>query len=79
MEEKFWVFVDLGGEQPDYYIAPAWWVENDMNKHHKAYLKRHGGHRAVNDASQHHAIQAKRLTQWRGRWDVLGILSDSEG
>jgi hypothetical protein len=76
LEEKFWIFVDLEPEHPDYYIAPAWWVENDIYEHHQAYLKQHGGHRAVNDRSQHHAIRANRLTAWKDRWDVLGILPE---
>ena len=73
LEEKFWVFVDLGPEHPEYYIAPAWWIENDIYDHHRAYLKKHGGHRAVNDESKHHSIGADRLTPWKERWDVLGI------
>ncbi len=73
-EEKFWIFVDLGPEHPDFYIAPAWWVENDIHEHHAAYLKKHGGKRAVNNASQHHAIHVGRLVDYRDRWDLLGIL-----
>lgn len=73
-EEKFWIFVDLGPEHPDFYIAPAWWVENDIHQHHAAYLARHGGKRAQGGTSQHHAIMLKRLTEWKDRWDVLGIL-----
>ncbi|MET0522964.1 MAG: hypothetical protein ABW156_13515, partial [Jiangellaceae bacterium] len=59
-------------------IAPAWWVQNDIYEHHQAYLKQHGGHRAVNDRSQHHAISTNRLTAWKDRWDVLGILPQQE-
>jgi hypothetical protein len=25
-ETSYWVFVDLGGEHPAYFIAPRWWV-----------------------------------------------------
>jgi hypothetical protein len=75
-EEKFWVFVDLEPEQPEYYVAPAWWVENDIYEHHAAYLDKHGGRRAVNNESQHHAIPLKRLTAWRDRWDVVSIFPD---
>jgi hypothetical protein len=78
LEDKFWIFVDLEPEHPEYYIAPAWWVENDIYEHHQAYLKQHGGHRAVNDRSQHHAIRTNRLTAWKDRWDVLGILPPQE-
>lgn len=73
LEEKFWIFVDLGPEQPAYYIAPSWWVENNVYRHHSAYLKKHGGKRAHGGTSQHHAIETKRIVEWRDRWDLLGI------
>lgn len=73
-EEKFWIFVDLGAEQPAFYIAPAWWVENDISQAHSAYLERNGGKRVVNNDSQHHAIPLSRIAHWRDRWDLLGIL-----
>ncbi len=74
LDDRFWIFVDLGPEHPEYYIAPAWWVENDIHEHHSAYLKKHGGKRAKGGTSQHHAIPAKRLVEWRDLWEVLGIL-----
>lgn len=37
-ETSFWVFVDLGGEHPAYFIAPRWWVRNDIWQDHTAYL-----------------------------------------
>ena len=76
LEEKFWVFVDLGIRPPEYYIAPAWWVENDIHEHHSAYLAKHGGKRAHGGDSPHHAIPVSRLIDWKNRWDVLGILPD---
>jgi Holliday junction resolvase-like predicted endonuclease len=72
-EERFWIFVDLNQDRPEYYIAPAWWVQNDIFEHHRAYLERHGGKRAINNESQHHAIQVNRLLDWKARWDILGI------
>lgn len=78
MEEKFWVFADLGIRPPEYYIAPAWWVENDIFEHHSAYLARHGGKRARGGGSPHHAIPASRLIDWKDRWDVLGIFPDGD-
>jgi hypothetical protein len=44
--DKFWIFVDIGPQRPEYYIAPAWWVQNDIHVHHAAYLAKHGGKRA---------------------------------
>jgi hypothetical protein len=37
--KQFWIFVDLGPEQPGYYVVPDWWIENDIDKEHKKYLK----------------------------------------
>ena len=42
-ETKYWVFVDLGKEQPGFYIVPKWWIENDIFKAHNKYLKEFGG------------------------------------
>lgn len=78
LEEKFWIFVDLEPEHPKFYIAPAWWVENDIFENHKAYLARHGGVRAHSPDSQHHAVQPKRLEQWAERWEILGIFPTTD-
>lgn len=78
-ETEFWVFVDIGrdpGARPDYFIVPAWWVENSISVEHEAYLTRHGGRRARNPESTHHAILVSRLQDWRERWDVLGIFGE---
>ncbi len=74
-ETDFWVFVDLGDENtsPRYWIAPDWWIRNDIDKAHKDYLKKHGGKRARNPNSTHHAIDERRLKDWQVRWDILGI------
>lgn len=75
-ETQFWVFVDLGRDQgvpPEFFVAPAWWIENSIHEEHKAYLARHGGRRAKNPDSTHHAITQKVVEPWRDRWDILGI------
>lgn len=74
-DNKFWVFVDLPDApgQPSYFIAPEWWVLNDIYVHHGAYLAKHGGKRAVNPDSTHHAIKHARIEEWRNRWDILGL------
>jgi len=76
-EDRFWVFVDLGDEQPTYRVAPAWWVENDIYHEHRRYLARHGGRRAVNPKSTHHRIQPSRIAEWLDCWDVIGIFPKS--
>lgn len=70
---RIWVFVDLAERPPGFYIAPEWWVRNDIYDAHRAYLARHGGHRAQTEDSTHHAIQPGRISQWRDRWDLLGL------
>ncbi len=74
-ETNFWVFVDLGSldEHPRYWIVPDWWIKDNIYKAHMAYLDRHGGKRARNQSSTHHAIDESRLNEWQGRWDILGI------
>ena len=37
-ETSYWVFVDLGGEHPEYFIAPRWWVRNDIWQVASAYF-----------------------------------------
>jgi hypothetical protein len=71
----FWVFVDLGDLEtaPRYWVVPDWWMRNDIYTAHQAYLDRHGGTRARNPDSKHHAIDERRLKEWRARWDILGI------
>jgi len=74
-ETDFWVFVDLGDldTSPRYWVVPAWWIRNDIYTTHKAYLDRHGGTRARNPDSTHHAIDERRLKEWQARWDILSI------
>jgi hypothetical protein len=75
-ESNFWVFVDLGSldEHPRYWIVPDWWIKDDIYKSHQAYLDRHGGNRPNNPNSTHHAIDEKRLSEWQGHWEILGII-----
>jgi hypothetical protein len=76
-ETDFWVFVDLGelDETPRYWVVPDWWIRNDIYWAHQAYLDRHGGIRARNPDSTHHSIDERRLGDWQGRWDILGIFN----
>lgn len=74
-ETNFWVFVDLGdlSAPPRYWVTPDWWIRDNIYKTHMAYLERHGGTRARNPDSTHHAIDETRLREWQGRWDILDI------
>ncbi len=74
-ETNFWVFVDLGDLQahPRYWVVPDWWIRDDIHRAHQSYLDSHGGRRARNPDSTHHAIDESRLKEWQDRWDILGI------
>lgn len=78
-ETEFWIFVDIGRDpevRPDYFVAPAWWIENSIHVVHESYLAAHGGQRARNPDSTHHAIPVARIEQWRERWDLLRIFGE---
>ena len=76
-ETNFWVFVDLGDldASPQYWVVPDWWIRDNIYRTHKTYLDSHGGKRARNPDSKHHAINESRLEEWRGQWDILGIFN----
>ena len=76
-ETNFWVFVDLGDldASPRYWVVPDWWIRDNIYRTHKTYLDRHGGKRARNPNSTHHAINESRLEEWQEQWDILGIFN----
>ena len=71
--DSFWIFVDLGDEQPVYYIAPRWWVRNEIWLKHTDYLARYRREHGRDRESDHHGILVSRVERWRGRWDQLRI------
>lgn len=71
-ESKFWVFVALSNP-PRYWIVPDRWIRNDIHEAHQRYLDKHGGHRPLNNSSNHHSIDESRIEKWQERWEVLGI------
>lgn len=70
-ETSYWIFVNLGGDHRAYYIAPRWWVRNDIWK--TAYLARYEQKHGEPRQSDHHGIPVHRVQAWRDRWDILGI------
>lgn len=70
---SFWILVDLRETAPHYFVIPSWWIENNIYEEHRAYLARHGGHRAESPDSKHHRITDDRVEQWREQWDLLRI------
>jgi hypothetical protein len=72
-ETRFWLFVDFTESPTTFYIAPEWWVENDIYQTYQADLARFGGSRPRSPGSTHHGIPKERISQWRERWDLLGL------
>ncbi|MCS2162618.1 hypothetical protein MUU47_16125 [Scandinavium sp. H11S7] len=72
-DNEFWVFVDIGQKPNIFYVTPLSWINNDIYQAHMDYLTKHGGHRAENDESTHHAISIKRVASWKDAWDKLGF------
>jgi hypothetical protein len=73
---EFWVLVDLSNPVSAWFVMPAWWIENNIFEVHRAYLGRHGGHRAITDSSKHHSLEEGRVQQWRNCWSLLGIFGE---
>jgi hypothetical protein len=69
------IFVDLTGDHPDFYIAPAHWVRNEVEQHYQQWLESKGGERPRNPASDHAALEPDHVRQWHRRWGVLSAKS----
>lgn len=76
-ETRFWILVDLGGVDsgPSYFVVPEWWMQNDIYEAFNEYIAKYGGHRPRTLDSKHHKIDRRRVEQWCGRWDLLGIFT----
>lgn len=70
-KDRVWVFVDLSDPDPRFYVVPYQWMSEDIHDSHEAYLRRHGGRRAGNPDSTHHAVPLRRIAHWLERWDLL--------
>ncbi|BDA02051.1 hypothetical protein G6329_17970 [Vibrio cholerae] len=70
-ESEFWIFVDLEYSTPKFYIAPSWWIQNNIHECHEKYLARNGGHRKLNDLAEHHSIELARIKKWEECWELL--------
>ena len=65
------IFVDLTGTAPDFYIAPAQWVRDDVRRRFESWLRSVGGVRPRNPDSDHATVERKHIREWHQRWDVL--------
>lgn len=61
------IFVDLTGDHPDFYIAPAQWVRDEVQRRYDQWLESKGGTRPRNPASGHATLELDQIS----RWDVL--------
>lgn len=73
MEREFWLFIDLEIDPPRFYPVPLWWIENDIHTAFQALLRKHGGRRARNDKSTHHAVRLPRIRRWESRWSEMAL------
>lgn len=71
--DRFWIFVDLLGNDTKFAVVSEEWMIQDIRREHAAYLARHGGRRAVTPGSVHHRVQTARLGPWQERWELLGL------
>lgn len=65
------IFVDLTGTEPDFYVAPAEWVREDVKVHFANWLESKGGTRPRNPDSDHTVVELDRIRQGHRRWGVL--------
>jgi hypothetical protein len=72
---RYWVLVDLAdAREPEFFVVPGPWIQNDIRKTHDAAIARHGGRRERTQNSTHHALAGNRVEQWRERWDLVKLL-----
>jgi DNA-binding transcriptional regulator YhcF (GntR family) len=65
------IFVDLTGDHPEFYIAPAQWVRDEVKRRHKEWLDSKGGQRPRNPKSPHTGLDLDPIRHWHRRWDLL--------
>lgn len=65
------IFVDLTGTEPDFYVAPAEWVREEVTEHFQNWLQSKGGTRPRNPGSDHTGIDLDRIKHWHRQWTVL--------
>lgn len=68
---QFVIFVDLGSEPSDYYVAPADQMQTEISYRLQERRDRHGGQRPRTAESNHDEIKLEHVEQWRGRWDLF--------
>ena len=73
VEKEFWLFVDLEFSPPKFYPVPIWWIKNDIHEAFQRLLEKHGGHRARNDKSSHHAVRLPRIQRWESKWSEMEL------
>jgi hypothetical protein len=66
------IFVDLTGDHPEFYIAPAQWVRDTVNQQHNEWLdSKDDRRRPRTPESDHTKLALDHIRDWHRRWDVL--------
>jgi len=75
-ESDFLVLVDLGTdfEAPTYFICPFKQAAARIVARFDDWLAAYGGKRPSGSDSPHVSITVGDVSEWRDRWDLLGIL-----
>ena len=65
------ILVDLTGDHPEFYIAPAQQIHDMVRRRYDEWLESKGGTRPRNPASDHATLELNDIGEWHQRWDVL--------
>jgi hypothetical protein len=70
---RYWIFVDLGTDEPRFWVLPDPEVIDGIRRRHREYLARNDGHRVQNDSSLHCRITTVDVAHGAARWDRVGL------
>ncbi|WP_172380714.1 hypothetical protein [Vibrio sp. Vb339] len=70
-KNELWVFVDIKGLEPKFYIVPSAWAKENMENHYIKHMQRFDTQQKSANDLVHQAISSKRLEEWLNRWDLL--------
>lgn len=65
------ILVDLTGDHPEFYIAPAQRVRDSVKRRYDKWLESKGGTRPRNPTSGHATLELSDISEWYQRWDLL--------
>jgi DNA-binding transcriptional regulator YhcF (GntR family) len=65
------ILVDLTGDKPEFYIAPAQQVRDVVKRRYDQWLESKGGARPRDPSSDHATLELDDISEWNQRWDIL--------